>query len=154
MGEEVGGRGCYVLLLELRAEAEVAVGSLGRLKFRPGCYAYVGSAMGRGDALRRRLGRHFEMASGAARPRRWHIDYLTSSGRFELVKALAVPSSDRAECRISKALLEAGGEPVRRFGSSDCSEGCPSHLYRFPSAEAAERALRAAGFEFAEVTSP
>ncbi|HDJ96588.1 MAG TPA: GIY-YIG nuclease family protein, partial [Candidatus Aenigmarchaeota archaeon] len=38
-------KGSYILFLEVKKSIEVNVGSLGKIKFKRGIYAYVGSAM-------------------------------------------------------------------------------------------------------------
>jgi Uri superfamily endonuclease len=120
MGREETGRtakGSYVLLIRLPQEQEVTVGRLGRLLFRPGHYAYVGSALG---GLRGRLERHLRREKRT----RWHIDYLLPQAPIEAIVACA--SEERAECRMARAL--AGRfEAVPGFGASDCR--CRSHLF-------------------------
>ena len=103
--------------MELSRARELQVGRLGRFRFHPGPYFYVGSAMGGLDG---RLARH---ARGG--PLRWHIDYLLAKAR--LAGAWTVVSGDRLECRIARSLSQVLELPVPRFGASDCR--CPGHLF-------------------------
>src|SRR5262245_30517552 len=63
--------GTYVLILYVAQDGNIAIGSLGKHRVPPGCYAYVGSAFGPGG-LRARLTHHVNAASKL----HWHIDYL------------------------------------------------------------------------------
>jgi sugar fermentation stimulation protein A len=110
-------RGSYVLDIKLNRACELEIGRLGRFRFRPGPYFYVGSAMGGLDG---RLARH---ARGG--PLRWHVDYLLTEAK--LAGAWTVVSEDRLECRIARALSRILGLSVPRFGASDCR--CPGHLF-------------------------
>jgi sugar fermentation stimulation protein A len=117
--QEVQDRGSYLLLLRLRREKTIQVGSLGRVSFPVGYYLYVGSAM---QGLTARIAWHRRREKAP----RWHIDYL----RRQSDEFLAIPirSSLRQECDVACAfagILEAGPSG---FGSSDCR--CPTHLFR------------------------
>jgi sugar fermentation stimulation protein A len=46
-----------------------------------------------------------------------------------MFKALPMLSYRNLECDLAAELAALGGEPVPRFGSSDCK--CESHLYYF-----------------------
>ena len=64
--------GTYALLLQADRQRTVRVWAAGaRLTVEPGCYVYVGSALGPGG-VRARVGHHSRLAT---RPH-WHIDYL------------------------------------------------------------------------------
>ena len=103
------------------------VGRLGVLAFEPGCYAYVGSAMG---GLKRRLTRYLKQIE---RPH-WHVDALCSA--FRLTAIWVFPSADRQECRIARLLMrEPGLTPVPHFGCTDCR--CFSHLFYMSEKEKA-----------------
>jgi Uri superfamily endonuclease len=121
--------GAYVLLLELPAAATLDVGRLGRATFEPGCYIYLGSALGPGGVAAR-LNRHLRTTKRT----HWHIDYLAQVAR--VVAAGAVCAADRRECAWAHALqdLEGASAPVSGFGSSDCRNGCRAHLWRLPDA--------------------
>ncbi len=112
-------KGSYVLLVELSRSAEITVGKLGRVRFKKGFYAYVGSAMG---GLEKRIGRHLSKEKKL----HWHIDYLLDAVETRVVKVFRFESVKRLECGIAGKLSEKL-EPVPGFGCSDC--GCRSHLF-------------------------
>lgn len=110
-------KGSYVLLIRLGKGKRIRIGRLGTLNFRPGFYAYVGSAL---NGLEARVARHL----GSRKRLFWHIDYLLEEAEIEEV--FRIESGERLECAISKALSERM-ESVAGFGSSDCR--CRSHLF-------------------------
>lgn len=113
--------GAYVILFHLPALYEVQVGRLGRFDIPAGTYAYVGSAR---SGVEARTGRHLR---GSNR-KRWHIDYLMELATQK--EALTFPSNQDIECALADwiRVREGTEEPVRGFGSSDCS--CFTHLFR------------------------
>ncbi|HEX9908335.1 MAG TPA: GIY-YIG nuclease family protein [Thermoplasmata archaeon] len=116
-------KGTYCVLASLSQEEEIVVGSLGRIQFPAGLYAYVGSAQ---RGIQNRVGRH----RSKEKKRRWHVDYFL--GKAEVLSVIALPgTSKEAECAAAQSLLECEGARVVRegFGSSDCS--CSSHLILF-----------------------
>lgn len=116
---------------------EIAVGSLGKIAFSAGYYAYTGSARGPGGL--KRVQRHLEVLNGSRTVRRWHIDYLLPHARFQ--EAVVTPTAEDLECAIASKI----GErllPVRGFGCTDC--GCASHLHYSASLEEALSAVRQA----------
>ena len=115
-------RGIYCLLLE-NSPAELAVGSLGTLRFRRGWHLYVGSALGPGGLAR--VQRHLRVHRDRDRPPRWHIDHLLLSPSFRLRSVLSAITGEDLECRLAEAL---GPPLVPGFGCSDCT--CPSHLFQ------------------------
>jgi sugar fermentation stimulation protein A len=129
-------RGSYMVTLHLPADVTIGVGALGELAFKAGWYVYCGSAQ---RNLAQRMARHLRQGAkpqGAGQPttggRRakkthWHLDYLTPYA--DAMKALPVASYRNLECDFARTLAGLGGEPIPRFGSSDCT--CPTHLYRF-----------------------
>ena len=118
---EVEDRGAYLLILRLRRKRVVAVGKLGRIRFEPGYYVYIGSAMAN---LSARLARH-----GRKRKQlHWHIDYLRQVA--DEVVPLPVRSSRRLECRIAADFVSCLHPGPSGFGSSDCS--CSTHLLFSP----------------------
>ncbi|MEM2696698.1 MAG: GIY-YIG nuclease family protein [Nitrososphaerota archaeon] len=119
-------KGVYILLVEVIDEVTLRVGHLGEVSFKPGLYVYVGSAQ---NNLEKRVSRHFSKEKKI----RWHIDYLLSSRSCKPLKAIAYSLKREYECIISNLLLEIGGNPVRRFGSTDCK--CFSHLYKIEEFE-------------------
>ncbi len=116
--------GTYVLFLRLRDERTLAVGRLGRFRFPPGLYAYIGSGRGPGG-LAARVGRHLRHP----KPLRWHVDYLRVHA--EPVALWLAEGTDRRECAWAQGLarLEGAVFPAPGFGASDCH--CPSHLILF-----------------------
>jgi len=119
-------KGIYVLLMHIDRPVIVDVGSLGRLHFGKGIYAYVGSAL---NGLESRISRHL---SKRKENMHWHIDYLTSSTYASIEHVAMGETWNRAECKVSKAIASRTfSDMVPAFGSSDCS--CNSHLYRLDS---------------------
>lgn len=96
------------------------MGALGKIEFRKGTYAYVGSAQ---SGIEKRVARHLRQE----RRKFWHIDYLLSQETVKIEKVLYKRAPRQEECRIAEALSELGN-PLRGFGSSDCS--CRSHLFK------------------------
>lgn len=123
-------KGTYTLLVRVDEATTVSVGALGDIDFEGALYAYTGSAFGAGGFSR--LDRHARVASGENGTRHWHIDYLLGCDSSALVGAFVTPED--AECAVARAVE---GDPVPRFGASDCS--CGSHLKR-ATREAVEEA--------------
>lgn len=117
-------RGSYCLCVRVKEEAEIRVGAIGTLSFLRGLYIYVGSAM---NSLEPRLTRHLRTSRGEGRVIKWHIDYLLSHPAVKIEDIYAVEGAAKKECEIAAKVAKMG-EPVPRFGSSDCR--CRSHLYR------------------------
>jgi len=118
--------GAYLLYFRLSRPAWVAAGRLGRYRFEPGRYVYVGSAR---RNLRQRVARHRRLARTGEGNRHWHIDGVLLHRRFVLEHAEIVDGGH--ECRLS-AQFAASSEttvPVAGFGASDCPAGCKAHFY-------------------------
>ena len=116
-------KGSYVLFLEVRMRIKLHIGGLGEHEFRPGIYAYVGSALGPGG-LRARVLRHLSKIKKV----RWHIDYLTTRPETRIFCILYIVSRKKIECDLARIIHEYGGRVVvQKFGSTDCR--CPSHLF-------------------------
>jgi Uri superfamily endonuclease len=115
-------KGIYVLKLEIDEDTVIRVGRLGNIQFKKGYYAYIGSALGTGGF--KRVTRHFNVASGKNKTRKWHIDYFLPHSR--VVNAVLIPTEVSIECSVAKAVGEfyVG---IPGFGCSDCS--CPAHLF-------------------------
>jgi Uri superfamily endonuclease len=109
----------YVLVIEVGENINVNVGALGNLNFEKGIYIYVGSAK---KGLRKRVERHLRKS----KRKFWHIDYLLSDERVNVLKVFTV-QEPFDECGVAKIISERG-VPVRGFGSSDCR--CISHLFK------------------------
>ncbi len=112
-------KGIYLLILRIRKNTEIKVGSLGGIVFQRGYFIYVGSAQ---NNLIKRVQRHLS----GDKKLRWHIDYLTTAENVDVVKVLYRESQKNAECETASVLSETA-ESVKGFGSSDCR--CNSHLF-------------------------
>ena len=123
-------KGAYVLLLRIRRDFSARVGSLGRVHFARGIYAYVGSGR---SSLLPRLARHY----AKKKKRHWHIDYLTTSSSVVMVTTIySHANSKEIECRLSARISALPySEAVPSFGSSDCKHRCRSHLYLLKSSQ-------------------
>ena len=116
--------GTYVLLIEVSRHRRIRIGSLGVIKFQPGFYAYVGSAMG---GLTARIARHLRPFR-RKRPH-WHIDYFLTAG--VVMAVYAKTDSTRVEC-LTAGILGEEFFGMKGLGCSDCR--CPSHLFYSPDA--------------------
>lgn len=117
-------KGTYVLIIENHADAdtEIQIGRIGRITFKKGFYAYVGSAL---SGLEQRIKRHLRDV-GKNKKLHWHIDYLLASPAVEVREVVCAETTERKECKIA-ANLNLHLDPVTRFGCTDCS--CNSHLF-------------------------
>jgi len=123
--------------MALDRDVMLRVGKLCTARFRPGFYAYAGSALGPGGVAAR-VGRH-------ARPngvRHWHVDHLRRVARVR--EAWFAVGRTRREHTWARALAGLpGAATISGFGASDCR--CPSHLVYFavrPAIAAFRRAAR------------
>ncbi len=122
MNAQPGG---YALLLRANRRRTVRIGRLGQLAVQPGCYVYVGSALGPGG-VRARVGHHVHITQ---RPH-WHIDYLRRAAALQHVwYSYDSVRREHAWADIFAHLPDAS-IPLPGFGASDCA--CPTHLYFFP----------------------
>lgn len=110
--------GCYILILRLEVDREIAVGALGNIFFKSGYYLYAGSAK---KSLSKRIERHRRRRKNLF----WHIDYLREHA--SLHKVLAIRTENDIECALAADLEKVAESPVPGFGCSDCS--CQSHLF-------------------------
>ncbi len=106
----------YQIFFRLDSPLTLTIGKLGTHKMPAGNYVYSGSAK---RNIRARVLRHLT----GAKKRHWHIDYLLSGPGITVHRIILSRSS---ECKLNKSIK--GRIIVRRFGSTDCSEGCGSHL--------------------------
>jgi len=113
--------GCYIAVFHLATARAITVGRLGRFAFAAGEYLYVGSAQ---RGLAARLARH----ARKRKPRRWHIDYLSTAA--DMLGAIIVPAGKDAECRLANELAETFERCMPGFGASDCR--CAGHLFYMP----------------------
>lgn len=108
----------YTLFIQVARREKIRVGRFGLFEFSAGEYVYSGSAK---RAICARVNRHLR----SEKKLRWHVDYLLAASS---VKITMVRISTIAECQL---VADAGGAVVvPGFGSSDCTQGCGSHLRR------------------------
>ncbi len=125
------GKGTYIIVLYMDRSKQLQIGKLGRLKFKKGYYAYVGSAFGTGG-LKARIKHHI-----APKKRyHWHIDYLNPNVR----KVWVSDDGERLEHTWAKALGGMASDAIPGFGCSDCS--CESHLFYFSSLTLLQKAQK------------
>ena len=113
-------KGVYVLIIQVDEDVDVNVGAIGKLTFKKGLYAYVGSAQ---NNLEQRVKRHIRKE----KRRFWHVDYLLDNDAAKVVEVFQKQADKTEECAVAKVIGQRG-EPTDGFGSSDCS--CKSHLFR------------------------
>ncbi|MFP4129975.1 MAG: GIY-YIG nuclease family protein [Halorhodospira sp.] len=111
-----GGPTTYCLTLFVTEPLRPRIGRLGRVRVPAGWLVYTGSARRSMDA---RIARHMRRD----KPRRWHLDYLTSDPRVIVV---AVTRHAEPECQRNQR--NGGRVVVPGLGASDCAAGCGSHL--------------------------
>ena len=116
--EKVHDSGCYIVILHLERDTEIAIGELGNISFRKGYYLYAGSAK---KALTKRLERHQRSRKNLF----WHIDYLREKASF--YKGLPIRTSENIECALAANVQKIADWSIPGFGCSDCS--CRSHLF-------------------------
>ncbi len=127
----MGEGGIYVLVIENRIDNEIEVGRLGKIAFRKGYYAYVGSAK---RGLEKRIKRHLSREKKLY----WHIDYFLNSKGTAVMDVLTKRIDDAGECEVARSLGEKF-ESIMNFGSSDCS--CSSHLFHCDDLDRLKEAL-------------
>jgi Uri superfamily endonuclease len=115
--ERLPDSGIYLLLIHLRKDVDISVGSLGVQHFCKGYYVYVGSAQ---RNLRKRVERHLRNKKKI----RWHIDYLLKEGKVIDFYAENLPKE--FEERMAMKLKETH-KFIPEFGASDSK--APSHLF-------------------------
>lgn len=113
-------KGIYVLFIFVKRDIFIKVGALGKIKFRQGIYAYVGSAQ---NGLKGRITRHLRKK----KRKFWHIDYLLEQKDSSIEEVFYHQAPKKKECRIAEIFSKLG-QSTRGFGCSDCS--CPSHLFK------------------------
>jgi Uri superfamily endonuclease len=113
-------KGIYILIIQVNSDVVVHVGALGKLTFKKGLYAYVGSAQ---NNLEKRVRRHIRKE----KRKFWHIDYLLDNDATKIIAVFHKQADKAEECAVAKAIGERG-EAVAGFGSSDCN--CKGHLCR------------------------
>ena len=116
--------GTYVLVMTASSSGSFPVGSIGEMTLTPGCYLYVGSALGPGG-LRARLSRHGRPAN---KPH-WHIDYLRAHTELVEVWWLADMKRHEEQWVTEVASMQGARIPKDRFGAGDSRH--PTHLLWF-----------------------
>jgi Uri superfamily endonuclease len=94
---------------------------------------YVGSAQAN---LKQRVKRHLRKEKHLF----WHIDFLLESEAAQIEKVLYIQGDKATECEIAKE-ISTRGDPVNRFGCSDCK--CQSHLFHVVDVNFLEKQMRA-----------
>lgn len=108
----------YILILQLKSDLSINIGSLGLINFKKGYYIYIGSAK---RNINSRVERHLKREKKL----HWHIDYLTNNKSFEIKFVYLI--ENYKECEISKIFNQDSFIFIKNFGSSDCK--CKSHLF-------------------------
>ena len=106
----------YQIHFKLSAPLTLKIGKLGTHYLPAGNYVYTGSAK---RNIRARVLRHLT----GARKKHWHIDYLLADPGISFTRIVL---SEISECKLNTGT--DGRIIVPRFGSTDCGEGCGSHL--------------------------
>lgn len=110
-------RGTYTLLAQISDDVEVKIGSLGEIDFKPGGYAYVGSAL---KNMNKRIERHLRKEKNL----HWHIDYFLTEAR--ITEIIYGKGEEKRECSIARMLAKKFSS-IEGFGASDCR--CKSHMF-------------------------
>lgn len=121
---EISGHGTYALVLSLAQARRVRIGQLGKFRFKPGKYLYIGSAFGPGG-LAARLAHHCRIAANP----RWHVDYLRTVAVPRRAWYTRDPLQREHQWADIIAKMTSVEIPAAGFGASDCR--CRSHLCRF-----------------------
>lgn len=120
MNDYCTGKGTYIIVLYVTRARSIQIGKLGRLRFKKGYYAYVGSAFGPGG-LGSRLRHHLLPKKRA----HWHMDYLD----FPVKEIWVSEEGEALEHHWAVDLEEMASDRMSGFGCSDCR--CSSHLFYF-----------------------
>jgi Uri superfamily endonuclease len=118
-GLKKSDKGAYILEFRLEQPLEVQVGKLGLIRFEPGWYYYVGSAM---NGLKSRLQRHID-GTGKLH---WHIDYLRR--KLPPSRIWYVITDKHAERQIAELVSSKCESGVIGFGCSD-DPASKTHLF-------------------------
>ncbi len=120
-------KGTYCLCINVEDDIKIRVGALGEITFPRGAYIYVGSAL---NSLIPRIDRHLKHSRGEHDVTHWHIDYLLREPLVSMESIYMNDNGKKLEC-VMAVKVAGHGEPVPRFGCSDCK--CVSHLYAVDS---------------------
>lgn len=111
--------GLYQLHISLSDMETIDVGRLGTYSFKKGKYIYTGSAK---RGLNARVDRHKRNDKNL----HWHIDYLLEAKSARITSVNTFEFEEGGECALNQPI--EGEHIVSGFGSSDCRNGCKSHL--------------------------
>lgn len=128
-------KGSYCLIVKVSNDFEESIGSLGKIHFERGYYAYIGSAM---NSLEKRIERHLKRE----KKKHWHIDYLLAKKQAKILSVFIKKSKTKEECSFAKKVAKIA-KPIKGFGCSDCK--CEAHLFK-TSKRKLEELLRKEGF--------
>jgi Uri superfamily endonuclease len=120
-------KGTYILLIFVSRNVNITIGKLGKKLLSRGYYTYTGSALGKGaTSLPVRLKRHLKHT----KTKHWHIDYLLANIAAKIIKIIVIPQNVKLECKVNQSIRNnmKAEIPIPKFGSSDCTEICGSHL--------------------------
>jgi Uri superfamily endonuclease len=114
--------GTHALVLSCSADSDIQIGRLGTMRLQPGCYVYLGSALGPGG-LRARIAHSQKPSLGP----HWHIDYRRAHTKMQCVWLSY--GARRREHQWARAMqtISRAKIPLLGFGASHCD--CRSHLY-------------------------
>ena len=117
----INGKGTYSLILELERDQYIEIGKLGKFYSKKGIMYTMAAHLAdlKGQYHLKKI------------KRKWHIDYLLDNSK--IIKIFLSEVEKNYEHEISKSLSNSPNAEVlaRGFGSSDCKDGCPSHLIYF-----------------------
>jgi Uri superfamily endonuclease len=129
-------KGIYVLIIQVSEDIDVDVGAIGKIAFKKGLYAYVGSAQ---TNLEKRIRRHFRKD----KRKFWHVDYLLDNDAAKIAKVFFKNANKTEECETAKVIGEST-EPIVGFGCSDCN--CKSHLFHICDYRFLQETMRVLSF--------
>ena len=113
------------MILKIDKNLKITTGNHGKITVPADWFLYAGRAS---RGLAKRLERHRKRQKVV----HWHIDHLTTHRQVTIHDILIFADNPDGECEIIRKCLDYPSTqvPVTRFGNSDCTEGCPSHLVR------------------------
>ncbi len=114
--------GIYVLIISIKKASAIKIGALGKVYFRKGLYAYIGSAQ---NSLEKRIKRH----TLKQKNKHWHIDYLTTKPFVEVIKVYIANLDKSFEQKIA-LILSNSFSYIEKFGCTDSL--AKSHLFFIP----------------------
>ena len=114
-------KGIYILVILIRKSISIRVGALGKIEFKKGKYAYIGSAQ---NGIESRVARHLRHE----KKKFWHIDYLLDNKNVSVEEVWYKEAPKDEECKVAGMLAGKDAYPtIPGFGCSDCK--CVSHLF-------------------------